>query len=418
MTETQTGAPAPKHALLFMFITVLISMVGFGIIMPVMPALLTDVTGLGVSAAASYAGILYLVYALAQFVMSPVLGGLSDRFGRRPVLLLSLVFYGLDFLLMAVAPSFAWLVVARLLAGATAATYSTANAVIADVSPPEKRSANFGLLGAAFGLGFIFGPILGGLFSNIDPRAPFYAAAALGFANAVFGYFAFPETIKQRRPFSLLRANPIGSLWSVSRYGMVRTVLIAYFLMQFAHNALPAVFPYFATYAFDWNAFDISFALAFVGLMAAGVQAGLTRRVIPAIGEPRAVLVGASALTISFLGYAFLSPTGLYVYLWIAVGSLSGLMMPAMQGIMSSSVPGDGQGELQGAIGSVMSITMMTSPLIMTRIFTVYTDGDGLDLPGAPLVLGAICILLSMIPFWAIVARSRRETQASPGLSA
>ncbi|GGY42977.1 tetracycline resistance MFS efflux pump [Parvularcula lutaonensis] len=402
-----------------MFITVLLSMIGFGIIIPIMPALLMDVTGENISGAAALGGWLYFVYALAQFIMSPIMGALSDRFGRRPVILISLTFYSLDFLLMALAPNYAWLVIARFLSGATAATYSTANAVIADVSPPEERSANFGMIGAAFGLGFIIGPVLGGLFAEIDVRAPFFAASALGAVNVLFGYFALPETLKQKRPFNWLRANPLGSVWSVGRHGIVLTVLGAYFLMQFAHNALPAVFAYFAKFQFQWSELDISLALAYVGLTAAIVQGGLTRKLIPVLGEARSVLVGATAMTVSFIGYAFFSPDGGFLYLWITVGALGGLMMPAMQGIMSHAVPADSQGELQGAIASVMSLTMMTSPLLMTNIFSRYTDSEGVIFPGAPLVLGAILIVLSMIPFAVIVFKARRVAgQASPGVSA
>ncbi|NNU15245.1 TCR/Tet family MFS transporter [Parvularcula sp. ZS-1/3] len=411
--------PSPRAALTFMFITVLLSMIGFGIIMPILPQLLMEVTGENVSQAATYGGVLYFVYALAQFFMSPVMGGLSDRYGRRPVLLISLAFYALDFLLMALAPTYAWLVVARFLSGATSATYSTANAVIADISPPEKRSGNFGLIGAAFGLGFIIGPLVGGLFATIDVRAPFYAAAALGAMNFVFGFFFFPETNFKKRPFSLARANPFGSLWSVTRVRIVMVVLGAYFLMQFAHNSLPAVFSYFAVQKYGWSGLDIGFALAFVGVTAALVQGGLTRTLIPKIGEPRAVLIGATSMTISFIGYAFFAPTGMWIYVWIAVGALGGLMMPAMQGLMSSAIPADSQGELQGAIASVMSLTMMTSPLVMTRIFTEYTDSEGIVFPGAPLLLGGICIMASMIPFAVIVSRAnRKEAQASPGVSA
>lgn len=418
MSETQPKAQSP--ALLFMFITVLLSMVGFGIIMPVMPDLMTEVTGKSVSEAASFGGILYFAYAMAQFVMSPVLGGLSDRFGRRPVLLVSLFAYSIDFLILAMAPTFTWLVIARAFSGATAATYSTANAAIADVSPPEKRSANFGLMGAAFGLGFIIGPAIGGFFGEIGTRAPFYAAAAVGFANFIFGFFAFPETLKEPRPFNIARANPFGSLWSVSRYGIVLIVLVAVFLIQFAYQALPSVFSYFAKFKFDWTPAEIGYALTFVGVTSAIVQGGLIRVLMPRLGEPRAVLLGAVSMVISFCGYAFFSPSGIYIYLWIAVGGLGGLMLPAMQGMMSTAVPSNSQGELQGAVASVMSLTMMFGPLVMTNIFTRYTDGSGSVFPGAPLILSALLIASAMVPFSILVLRNRRAAQAeasSPGVS-
>jgi DHA1 family tetracycline resistance protein-like MFS transporter len=416
---TAKPAPSPRLTLTFTFITVLLSIIGFGIVIPVMPELLVEVTGKDVSGAASLGGWLYFTYALAQFVMSPVLGGLSDRFGRRPVILLSLLAYSADFLLMALAPSYFWLVVARFLSGATAATYSTANAIVADITPPERRSANFGLLGAAFGLGFIIGPVIGGIFGEYGTRAPFLVASGIGALNVVFGFFALPETLKTKRDFKIARANPVGSLLSVGRFAIVRTVLVSYFLMQFAHHALPAVFAYFAKFKYGWTPLEIGYALTFVGVSAAIVQGGLTRKIIPAIGEPRAVLLGATAMMVSFAGYAFYSPTGAWIYVWILVGSLGGLMMPAMQGIMSTAISSDGQGELQGAISSVMSLTMMSSPLLMTAIFAYFTSGEaGIVFPGAPLALSLVCLAASMVPFLLIVRKTQQRAHASPGVSA
>ena len=419
MTETPSDtATAPTKTLIFMFVTVLLSMVGFGIIIPIMPQLMMEVTNTNVSQAATYGGLVTMVYALAQFVTSPILGGLSDRYGRRPVLLLSPTFYSLDFLLLALAPNFAWLFVARALSGATAATYATANAVIADVSPPEKRSANFGLIGAGFGLGFIIGPVIGGFLAEYGTRVPFFAASAIGALNVLFGYFVFPETLKEKRTFSWKRANPLGSLMSVSNYKYVPMVLSAIFLIQFAYNSLPAVFAYFAEFSYGWSPLDIAWALAFVGLTSAIVQGGLTRKLIPMLGEARAVLLGAGCLAASFVGYSFFSPGGGAIYFWIAVGSFGGLVMPSMQTIMTTAAPKDGQGELQGAVASVMSLAMMTSPLIMTRMFTAYTDEVGAVVPGAPLVLGTACILAAMVPFALIVFRPKADAQASPGASA
>ena len=415
---SESRPEVPRSTFIFIFINVLMSMVGFGIIMPVMPDLLVEVTGKSLSEAASLGGWIYFSYALAQFVMSPILGGLSDRFGRRPVLLVSLLMYAFDFLLLALAPTYAWLIIARTLSGASAAIHSTANAVIADISPPEKRSANFGLMGAAFGIGFIIGPAIGGLVGELGTRAPFFAAAAVGAANFIFGLIAFPETLQKKRPFDWRRANPVGSLLSVSRYGIVLVVLTAFFLMQFAHHSLPSVFPYFAKLKFGWSPAEVGYALTFVGVTAAIVQGGLIRKLMPLLGEPRAVLLGAATMTISFLGYAFFSPSGLYIYVWIAVGALGGLMMPAMQSLMSSAVPQDGQGELQGAVSSVMSLTMMFGPVVMTNTFTRFTDAEGLYLPGAPLVLSAVLLLLSMIPFAIIVRKTGAKRQASEGAEA
>ncbi|MEM1410204.1 MAG: MFS transporter, partial [Pseudomonadota bacterium] len=277
-----------KRIIAFVFTTVFLNMVGFGLIIPIMPTLMVDVTGAGISNAARYTGILYVVFALGQFIFSPILGGLSDRYGRRPVLLVSLTFYALDFLLLAVAPTFAWLVVARVLSGVTSATYATANAVIADVLPPKERAGTFGLTGAAFGLGFIIGPVIGGSLAEFGVRTPFYVGAALGGINVLFGLIAMPETLKTKRAFSWRRANPLGSIYAASRHAGVVLVLISMFLVQFAYQALPSVFAFFATLTFGWTPLHISYALAFVGLTSATVQVGLVRRVTAKIGEARA----------------------------------------------------------------------------------------------------------------------------------
>ncbi len=395
------AAPTSK-SLIFVFLTVLLSMIGLGIIMPVMPALIMELTGTNVSGAAALGGYLLLVYAAMQFVMSPILGALSDRYGRRPVILISLLASSVDLAFMALAPTYAWLFVGRMIAGATAAVFATANAYIADVSTPEKRAANFGLMGAAFGLGFIFGPIIGGIFGEIGPRWPFIAASALGFLNFLYGLVVLPETLSEenRRRFDWRRANPFGGLASMARYPVVIGVLSAYFLMQLAHNSLPAVWAYFSKLKFGWSEAQIGLSLAFVGFTAAIVQGGLTRVIIPKIGETRSVVLGMAAMVASLLGYAFFTPTGNYVYLWIVVGALGGFMMPGMQGIMSRATPPNEQGELQGAIASLMSITMMVSPFTMTQIFAYFTDTEeGRNFPGAPYAVGAGLIVISAIPF-------------------
>jgi DHA1 family tetracycline resistance protein-like MFS transporter len=417
LREAPPETAAPKSAILFMFITVLMSIVGLGIIIPVMPDLIIELTGTTTSGAARLGGYLLAVYGVTQFFMSPVLGALSDRFGRRPVILTSVAAYAADFLLMAVAPTFAWLFIGRALSGGTAATYATANAFIADVSPPEKRAGNFGLLGAAFGLGFIVGPIVGGFLGEIDVRYPFYAAAAVTGANFVFGLIVLPESLpkSRRRAFDWRRANPVGGLISVGRHKLVLGVLFAYFLMQLAHSALPAVWSYFGKYKFAWSEADIGWSLGFVGVTSALVQGGLVRKVIPRIGELRAVIIGIAAMTASFLGYAFATPTGAWVYLWITVGAFGGFVMPAMQGVLSKATPGDEQGELQGAIASVMSICVTVSPLVMTQVFAAFTSGEGAagpsgepaGFPGAPFVLAAVVLASALVPFWLTLRNDR-----------
>jgi len=392
-----------RYALAFLFVTVLLDIIGLGIIIPVMPTLLTELTGKSVSEAAPYGGALLFVYAVMQFFMSPILGGLSDRFGRRPVILFSLLGYSIDFLLMALAPTYWWLFLGRALSGAFAATFATANAYIADISPPERRAANFGLLGAAFGLGFIIGPGIGGWLGEMGTRLPFFAASAIIFVNFVYGFFVLPETLAEenRRAFSWARANPFGSLIQVAKYPIVIGVLVTYFVMQFAHNSLPAIWAYFTEWKYGWSPSEVGTSLMFVGVLAAAVQGGLTRKLIPMIGERRAVLIGAASMIASFVGYSMLAPTGAWVYFWLVIGALGGFMMPAMQGLMSRATPSNAQGELQGAIASVMSITMMTSPLTMTLLFEYFTGADTpVEFAGAPFLAAAILLALAMIPFW------------------
>ena len=393
---------APRGAIVFLFLTVLMSVIGFGIIIPVMPELLEELTGRDAGASAALQGYLLGVYGFAQLVMSPVLGGLSDRFGRRPVILTSVAATSLDFLLMALAPSYWWLFAGRALSGATAATFASANAYIADVSPPEKRAANFGLLGAAFGFGFVVGPWVGGHLGDIDTRLPFFVASGVCALNFAFGFFVLKETLppSRRRAFDWRRANPVGGLASVTRFPVVLGVLSAYFLMQFSHSALPAVWSFFGAEKFGWSPGMIGNALGYVGVTAALVQGGLTRVVIPKIGPARAVYLGLFAMTASFLGYAFATPSGAWVFAWITVGAFGGFMMPAMQSIMSAAIPEDEQGELQGAISSVMAICTTLSPLVMTRVFTEFTDdGAGIYFPGAPFVLAAVILAAALIPF-------------------
>ena len=384
------------RALIFIFITVLLNMIGFGVIMPVMPQLIMEVTGEDLAHAAKWGGILTLVYALMQFIMMPVIGGLSDRFGRRPVLLVSLLAYSLDFLVMALAPTIMIIVVARLVAGAFAATFSTANAYIADISPPEKRAANFGLVGAAFGLGFIIGPGIGGILGDyFGPRAPFFFVAAIGAVNFVFGYFALSETLEpeNRRKFEWARANAFGNFKQFAKYPVMLPIAGVLFLSQLAHWAYPSVWSYYAEEKFAWSPSLIGASLMFVGLMAAIVQGGLTRIAIPKLGERRAALFAMSVTCISYLGFA-LADKGWIVYAIIAFSSLGGLAQPALQGIMSRTMPANAQGELQGAVAAIMSISMVISPWMMTQIFAAFSD------PGEPVTLFGMTLFADGAPFY------------------
>jgi len=414
MTATSSGTS--KHALAFVFITVLLSMIGMGIVIPIMPDLISELTGLEKSAAAKYNGYLISVYALMQFLMAPFLGALSDRFGRRPVLLMSLLAYSIDYMVMALAPTYALLFVGRAAAGAFAATYATASAFIADISPPEKRAGNFGLLGAAFGLGFIIGPAIGGWVGDFNPRYPFFLASAVIFANLIFGYFVFPETVTDanRRAFDWKRANPLGGLISVSHHKLVLGVLFCHFLIQTAHHALPATWAFFTSVKYGWSASQVGNSLSYVGITAAFVQGYLTRKLMPKVGEVRAVFIGGAGMIAALTGYAFFSPEGWMIYAWITVGAIGGFMMPAMQAIMSRVTPPDAQGELQGAVASVMSLTMIFSPWMMTQIFSAFTARSGLPyLPGAPFALSALILFAALIVFL-FTTRSAPEKMAAP----
>lgn len=385
-----------KYALLFIFITVTLNMIGFGVIMPVMPQLIMDVTGESLANAAQWGGYLSLVYALMQFVMMPIIGGLSDRFGRRPVLLVSMAAYAFDFFIMAIAPVIGIIVVARILAGAFAATYSTATAYVADISPPEKRAANFGLMGAAFGLGFVIGPGIGGVLGDeFGPRAPFFFVAGLGAVNFLFGIFVLPETLapENRRKFEWTRANAFGSFKQLAKYPIMLPVAGVLFLSQLAHWTYPSVWSYYATEKFAWTPSLIGASLMFVGLASAAVQGGLTRVIIPRFGERASAIFAMSVTTVAYVGFAFASK-GWMVYAIIAFSALGGLAQPALQGIMSRTMPANAQGELQGAIGAVMSVSMILGPPLVTQIFAAFSA------PGLPFAIGGITLLPTGAPFY------------------
>lgn len=405
-----------RNALFFIFMTVLINMIGFGVIMPVMPQLIMEVTGGALAEAARWGGVLSLSFAVMQFIMMPVMGSLSDRYGRRPVILGSLAAYALDFLLMALAPSLAVLFVARILAGAFAATFSTANAYIADISPPEKRAANFGLMGAAFGLGFIIGPALGGLLGDeFGHRAPFFAVAGLGMINFIYGWFFLPETLaaENRRKFDWSRSNALGSFRHFRQYPVILPIAGAMLLYQLGHWTFPAVWAYFAGERFGWSARQIGFSLMAVGLAAAVVQGGLSRIILPKFGERRSAFFGAGVAIIAYFGYGVVQQ-GWMVYPLIAFGALAGLTAPALQGIMSRTVPADAQGQLQGAIGSINGVAMIFGPVLMTQTFAKFSEeGGAIYFPGAPFVLASGLTALALIPLFAAIGRIQRSRAAS-----
>ncbi len=398
-------AKSRRHALIFVTTTVLIDVIGFGIIMPVLPQLLMELTDGQISTASSWGGYLLFSYAVLQFFFAPALGNLSDRYGRRPVLLLSLFFYGVNYLLAGLATSLWLLFLGRLLTGITSATYSTANALIADVSAPEEKAQNFGLLGMAFGVGFVFGPTLGGLLGEWDIRAPFYAAAILAFCNTLYGYVALRETlpVESRRPFDWSRANPVGALRRIGRYPMLVGMLTAVFAHNIAHHVYPSNWSFYTMEKFAWSAFDIGLSMGLVGILMALVQGGLIRVVVPRIGAPRSAILGFASASVAYIGIAF-APNELSVYLWCFVSALAGFVMPAVQSIMSNQVPPSEQGELQGIVASVGSVGMIIGPLLMTQTFAYFTSAEAVVyFPGAAFLVAGALALLALAVFVANV---------------
>ncbi|MFC5411298.1 TCR/Tet family MFS transporter [Larkinella bovis] len=391
-------APQRNRALTFIFITILIDCTGIGVIAPIVPRLIEELTGGNISEASEYGGWLTFSYAIMQFIFAPILGGLSDRFGRRPVLLISLFGLGADYIFCSFAPSIAWLFVARFVAGVCGASFTTASAYIADVSPPEKRAQNFGLVGAAFGLGFIVGPIIGGIFSQYGSRVPFMISAGLSLLNFIYGYFILPESLApdHRRAFDWKRANPIGSLSRLKRYPAIVGLVGSMFLLYVAAQAPQSIWTYYTIEKFHWNEAWVGYSLGFIGLTVAIVQGGVIRVAIPKLGQRRAVFTGLAFSTIGFTLFAFASE-GWMMFAFMLPYALGGLAGPAVQGLISSQVPPNEQGELQGALTSLASMTSIVGPLLMTHLFAYFTKPEApVYFPGAPFLMGAVLTLISV----------------------
>jgi DHA1 family tetracycline resistance protein-like MFS transporter len=388
-----------KAALGFIFITLLIDVTGLGIIIPVLPTLIAELIQGNLSDAASYGGWLTFAYAIMQFVCAPILGNLSDRFGRRPVLLFSLFGFGIDYLFLAFAPTIWWLFVGRLIAGVTGASYTTASAYIADISTPEKRAQNFGLIGAAFGLGFILGPVMGGLLGQFGSRIPFFAAAGLSLLNTVYGYFVLPESLPadKRRPFDIKRANPLGSLMQLKKYPAMGGLIFTLILMYTANNGLQSTWAYYGMEKFSWNEAWVGYSLGFIGLMIGVVQVGIIRWAIPKFGQEKSLYIGLAFYSLGLLLFAFAS-SGWMMFAFIIPYSLGGIAGPALQSIISGFAPANEQGEIQGALTSLMSATTIFAPPLMTNLFAYYTDSSNPILfPGAPFLLSSILVLVSLV---------------------
>ncbi len=397
-TAAPPGAPAPgRNAFTFILITLVIDAMGIGLILPVMPDLITEIHGGSLGNAALWGGILATTFACMQFLFGPVLGALSDRFGRRPVLLVSLVVMAVDYLVMAVAGTIWLLFLTRVVGGITAATQSTASAYIADISTPETKSANFGLVGAAFGVGFVLGPVIGGILGEYGTRAPFYAAAMLAGTNVIFGYFVLPETVTDRirRPFDIRRANPLGALRQVSKLPEVSRLLFLFFLYEFAFIVYPATWAYFGKARFDWSPAMIGYSLAGFGIAIAVVQGVLIRVALRRLGERGTIIYG---ILFNLCAFLFLSVVwnGWVALAFTPITALGAVVTPALQGRMSRIARDDQQGELQGVISSARSVAAIFSPLVMTQIFWLATPEMGWQLPGAPFLLSA-CIMVACL---------------------
>ena len=394
-----------KAAIGFIFVTLLIDVIGFGLIIPVIPQLIEQLLGItDTSKASQYGGWLTFAYAFMQFIFAPILGNLSDKYGRRPVLLFSLFGFGMDYLLVSFAPTIAWLFVGRIIAGITGASFTTASAYIADISTNENRAQNFGMIGAAFGIGFIIGPMLGGLLGELGPRVPFIAAAILALANWLYGYFVLPESLdkEHRRPFEWRRANPLGSLLQLRKYPAVAGLIISLVLVYLAAHAVQSNWSFFNIEKFHWTPKMIGISLGVVGLLVGLVQGLLVRVVNPKLGNEKSVYMGLALYALGLLLFAFATQSWM-MFVFLVPYCLGGIAGPALQAIISEHVPRNEQGELQGALTSLMSATSIIGPLIMTNLFAYFTHKQApFYFPGAPFLLGFLFMLASAI--WAYYA--------------
>ncbi|SFD15173.1 MFS transporter, DHA1 family, tetracycline resistance protein [Chitinophaga sp. CF118] len=401
-----------KAAISFIFITLLIDIMGWGLIIPVMADLIAQLKGIPVNQASTYGALLLSVFAITQFLFSPVIGNLSDRYGRRPTLLFSLLGFGIDYIILALAPTYGWLFVGRVIAGITGASFTTATAYIADVSTDEtSRAKNFGLIGAAFGLGFVLGPALGALLANWGIRAPFYAAAALCLLNCVYGYFFLPESLSKenRRPFDWKRANPFGSLKFLTKHPEIGGLALSFFLIYLGSQAVQGNWNFFTIYRFNWSEKMVGISLAVVGVLVGAVQAGLTRVINPKIGNEKSIYLGLSLYTLGLILFAF-ATQGWMMFAFLIPYCLGGLCGPSLQSVISGHVPANQQGELQGALTSLMSLTTIIGPLIMNGTFAYFTtDGAPFYFPGIHFLIGAVCMLFSIVITYKVLSREKKD---------
>ncbi len=385
-------------AISFIFITLLIDVTGIGLIIPVVPGLIKELIQGSVSDSSLYSGWLAFSYAVMQFIFAPLLGNLSDRYGRRPILLISLFGLGIDYIFLAIAPSIGWLFLGRIIAGLGGASFTTATAYIADISTPQNRAQNFGMVGAAFGVGFILGPVIGGLLGQFGLRVPFMVAALLSFLNFIYGYFVLPESLslENRRKFDWKRSNPLSSIKQLKKYPAVIGLVISYFLIYLATNSVQSTWSFFTIQQFNWNPKMIGISLGLVGLLVGIVQGGLIRIINPLLGSKRSVYVGMALYTLGLILFSFASQSWM-MFVFLIPYCLGGICGPALQSIISGQVPSNQQGELQGGLTSIMSLTSIIGPVVMTSLFSYFTSPTApFHFAGASFFLGSILMALGL----------------------
>lgn len=395
----------------FIFITLLIDITGWGIILPVVPKLIKELIHGDISEAAQYGGWLGFAYAFTQFIFSPLVGNLSDRYGRRPVILISLLGFTADYIFLALAPSIRWLFAGRIIAGLTGASISTASAYIADISTDKNRAKNFGMIGAALGMGFIIGPVIGGLLGHYGARIPFYAAAGLCFLNFLYGYFILPESLdkNKRRPFDWKRANPVGSLRFLGKHSEISGLIIALTLIYIGIHAVQSNWHFFTIYQFGWDERMIGISLGVLGLLLGLVQGVLIRWTTPQLGEYKSIYYGLICYSIGLFLFAF-AYQGWMMFVFLIIYSLGGICGPSLQSVITKHIPSNEQGELQGALTSLVSATSIIGPPVMTNLFYYFTHEKApFEFSGAPFLLASILMFVSVIIIFFVFEQKNRK---------
>ena len=408
-------ATTKKAGLGFIFVTLLIDVMGWGLIIPVMAQLISQLKGIPINQASPYGGYLLTVFAVTQFIFAPVVGNLSDRYGRRPVLLASLLGFGVDYIFLALSPSYGWLFIGRVVAGMTGASFTTASAYIADVSTdPTTRAKNFGMIGAAFGLGFMIGPGLGGLLAQWGIRAPFYGAAVLCLLNALYGYFLLPESLdkEHRRPFDWRKANPLGSLRFLTEHPEIGGLAISFFLIYFGGQSVQGNWNFFTMYRFHWTEGMVGLSLTVVGVIFGVVQGVLTRVINPKLGNEKSIYLGMSFYIMGLVLFAF-ATQGWMMFVFLVPYCLGGIAGPSLQSVISGHVPPNQQGQLQGSLTSLMSLSTVFGPLVMTNTFSYFTSSKApFYFPGIHFLIGAVCMLASVFIIGKVLNKEKKQGPA------